>query len=407
MTPCVVYSIEHHCKPVPAPTFESALFYDGFLQGQEDSDIMHESHVIDLTPNDFQHRLLDWFDRHGRKSLPWQHDKTPYRVWVSEIMLQQTQVATVIPYYQRFMERFPDVHSLAAASQDDVLHLWTGLGYYARGRNLHKAARVVVEEHDGEFPVHSLEAMADLPGIGRSTAGAIISISTGRRAVILDGNVKRVLSRLHAVEGWPGKPKVERMLWQLAERYTPDERLPDFSQAMMDLGATLCSRGRPSCLLCPFEDVCLAHARGEERRFPESKPKKALPERQTHMLLLQDPRGCVMLEQRPPTGVWGGLWCFPQFDTPEALQAWLDAHAPQAEQEPEWKAFTHTFSHFRLTIVPQPVRCRQAAVNDAGTLWYDPVRPANVGLAAPVKTLLGHLMSASVLSNKFSEESAP
>ncbi|MFC3283263.1 A/G-specific adenine glycosylase [Litchfieldella rifensis] len=354
---------------------------------------MNEVPAIDLSPAEFQRRLLSWFDRHGRKTLPWQHDKTPYRVWVSEIMLQQTQVTTVIPYYERFMARFPDVRALAAASQDEVLHLWTGLGYYARGRNLHKAARMVVDEHGGEFPVHSLEAMAALPGIGRSTAGAIISISTGRRALILDGNVKRVLTRLHGVAGWPGRPQVERVLWRLAERYTPSERLPHYTQAMMDLGATVCSRGKPSCLLCPFEDVCTAHARGEERRFPESKPKKALPERQAVMLLLQDAQGRVLLEQRPSVGLWGGLWCFPQFDDGEALQAWLDTHAPDAEVEAGWNAFTHTFSHFRLVIIPQPARCRRApAVNDAGSLWYDPDRPANVGLASPVKALLASLV---------------
>lgn len=353
---------------------------------------MHEPHAIDLTPNEFQSRLLAWFDRYGRKNLPWQHDKTPYRIWVSEIMLQQTQVATVIPYYGRFMARFPDVHALAAASQDEVLHLWTGLGYYARGRNLHKAAQMVVEEHGGEFPVHSLDAMAALPGIGRSTAGAIISISSGRRAVILDGNVKRVLTRLHGVEGWPGRPKVERVLWELADRYTPDTRLPDYSQAMMDLGATLCSRGQPSCSLCPFADVCIAHAKGEERRFPESKPKKALPERHTRMLLLQDPQGRVLLEQRPPTGLWGGLWCFPQFEALETLRVWLDSHAPGTQLEPAWSDFTHTFSHFRLVIAPQPGHCGDiTTINETGTLWYDPDRPASVGLAAPVKELLSRL----------------
>ena len=240
----------------------------------------------------FQRRLLAWFDEHGRHDLPWQQERTPYRVWVSEIMLQQTQVATVIPYFERFMARFPDVVALAAAEQDEVLHLWTGLGYYARGRNLHKAARVVVAEHGGELPL-GLEALAALLGIGRSTAGAIVSQSSGRRAVILDGNVKRSLTRLHAVEGWPGRPAVERRLWALAEHYTPDTRLADYTQAMMDLGATLCRRGRPDCARCPFADVCVAHARGEERRFPESKPKTALPTRTTLMLLLRDERGII------------------------------------------------------------------------------------------------------------------
>ena len=272
---------------------------------------MTQAHVIDLTPEAFQSRLLGWFDRHGRKTLPWQHDKTPYRVWVSEIMLQQTQVATVIPYFERFMARFPSVAYLADAKQDEVLHLWTGLGYYARARNLHSAAQVVMAEHGGEFPVQSLDAMAALPGIGLSTAGAIISISTGRRAVILDGNVKRVLTRLHGVQGWPGRTAVHRELWRLAERYTPSERLPDYSQAMMDLGATLCTRSKPGCLICPFADVCIAHARGEEWRFPEAKPKKTLPERHTRMLLLCGDDGHVLLEQRPPSGLWGRAVVFP------------------------------------------------------------------------------------------------
>ncbi|MGM0982523.1 MAG: A/G-specific adenine glycosylase [Pseudomonadota bacterium] len=344
-----------------------------------------------LPPKRFQQRLLAWFDSHGRHDLPWQHERTPYRVWVSEIMLQQTQVATVIPYFERFMARFPDLVSLAAADLDEVLHLWTGLGYYARGRNLHKAARAVVDEHGGELPVHCLDEMAALPGIGRSTAGAIIAQSTGRRAVILDGNVKRVLTRLHALEGWPGRPAVERRLWALAGHYTPEERLVDFTQAMMDLGATLCRRGTPDCARCPFEEVCLAHARGEEKRFPESKPKKALSTRTTVMLLLQDREGRVLLEQRPSSGLWGGLWSLPQFDDVQALQAWLDARAPGSELQPAWTPFTHVFSHFRLEITPQPVRIDRLDSVGEARCWYDLTEPPSIGLAAPVKALLASL----------------
>ncbi|GAB3338711.1 A/G-specific adenine glycosylase [Chromohalobacter beijerinckii] len=350
---------------------------------------------IPLTADTFRRRIFEWFDVHGRKTLPWQFDKTPYRIWVSEIMLQQTQVATVIPYYQRFMERFPDVAALARAPQDEVLHLWTGLGYYARARNLHKAAQVVMEEHGGEFPMKSVEALSALPGIGRSTAGAIISISTGRRAPILDGNVKRVLTRLHAVEGWPGRPAVERELWALAERYTPEERLADYTQAMMDLGATLCTRSKPACLLCPFEDVCVAHARSEETRFPESKPRKALPERATLMLVLRDPLGRIFLQQRPASGLWGGLWSLPQFDDEQALRAWLDQRFPHAKRETDGEAFTHTFSHFRLQITPSPARLDElpSEIGETGALWYDAKAPASVGLAAPVKTLLNRDVS--------------
>ncbi|WP_163559741.1 A/G-specific adenine glycosylase [Halomonas sp. NO4] len=344
-----------------------------------------------LPAETFQQRLLAWFDAQGRHDLPWQRERTPYRVWISEIMLQQTQVATVIPYFERFMARFPDLATLAAADQDAVLHLWTGLGYYARGRNLHKAARQVMAEHDGELPVHSLDALAALPGIGRSTAGAIIAQSTGRRAVILDGNVKRSLARLHAVEGWPGRTAVALQLWALAEHYTPHSRLADYTQAMMDFGATLCRRGTPDCAHCPFRDVCLAHARGEARRFPESKPRKVLPTRTTRMLLLRDAAGRVLLEQRPPSGLWGGLWSLPQFDDDQALCAWLEVHAPGAALETPWATFTHVFSHFRLEITPQPAVIDGLDSVGEARRWYDPDDPDRIGLAAPVKSLLASL----------------
>ncbi|MFN2331417.1 MAG: A/G-specific adenine glycosylase [Halomonas sp.] len=344
-----------------------------------------------LSAVEFQRRLLAWFDVHGRHDLPWQHNRSPYRVWVSEIMLQQTQVATVIPYFERFMMRFPNVRALASANQDEVLHLWTGLGYYARGRNLHRAACVIVDEHGGDFPMDA-EALAALPGIGRSTAGAIIAQSSGERAVILDGNVKRSLTRLHAVEGWPGRPAVERRLWALAEHYTPQERLVDYTQAIMDLGATLCRRGTPNCGCCPFVDVCLAHARGQERRFPESKPKKALPTRTTRMLLLRDARGRVLLEQRPASGLWGGLWSLPQFDEHAKLQDWLDSHAPGSIIGPACPSFIHVFSHFRLEITPQPARVDHLDAVGETRRWYDPQNPDVIGLAAPVKSLLTGLL---------------
>ncbi|HSH48775.1 MAG TPA: A/G-specific adenine glycosylase [Halomonas sp.] len=358
-----------------------------------------------LPPTRFQQRLLEWFDRYGRHDLPWQHRRTPYRVWVSEIMLQQTQVATVIPYFERFMARFPDVAALAKAARDEVLHLWTGLGYYARGRNLHRAAQVIRDEHAGEFPVHSIDALIALPGIGRSTAGAIIAQSTGRRGVILDGNVKRVLTRLHAVEGWPGRSAVERRLWALADGYTPERRVADYTQAMMDLGATLCRRGTPDCPRCPFADVCLAHQRGEQRRFPESKPRKALPRRHTLMLMLQDRAGRVLLEQRPSSGLWGGLWSLPQFDSDAELRAWLDSHAPGAVVEPAWPAFIHVFSHFRLEITPRPVRAESTGgVSEKGR-WIDPAALDDIGLAAPVKGLLESLAPFTLRAQAATDES--
>ncbi|WP_027967657.1 A/G-specific adenine glycosylase [Halomonas halocynthiae] len=358
-----------------------------------------------LEPLHFQQRLLDWFDRHGRHDLPWQQQRTPYRVWVSEIMLQQTQVATVIPYYQRFMARFPDVAALAAASQDDVLHLWTGLGYYARGRNLHKAAQLIATQYGGEFPLDSVEVLVELPGIGRSTAGAIIAQSTGQRGIILDGNVKRVLARLHAVEGWTGRSAVERQLWLLADNYTPHQRVADYSQAMMDLGATLCRRGTPDCERCPFSDVCLANQRGEQRRFPERKPKKALPTRHTLMLILRDEAGRVLLEQRPSSGLWGGLWSLPQFDSETALRGWLDNHAPNATVERAWPVFTHVFSHFRLEITPRPARMAQAAgINEQGH-WVNPASLGEIGLAAPVKGLLESLVPFSLVAHTATNDS--
>src|SRR5690606_6541720 len=211
--------------------------------------------------DDFAQRVLVWFDQHGRKHLPWQQGITPYRVWLSEIMLQQTQVATVIPYFERFIARFPDVQSLAAAPIDDVLHLWTGLGYYARARNLHRCAQTIVRDYGGEFPA-SVAALSELPGIGRSTAGALASIAHQQRAAILDGNVKRVLARHHAIDGWPGTTQTLSQLWQFAEQHTPDKRSDHYTQAMMDLGATVCTRSKPACDHCPVADSCIAYAQG-------------------------------------------------------------------------------------------------------------------------------------------------
>lgn len=355
-----------------------------------ESDSVKGISPISLSASAFGHLTLEWFDEHGRKHLPWQQSQTPYRVWVSEIMLQQTQVATVIGYFSRFMERFPDVESLASAPIDDVLHLWTGLGYYARARNLHRAAQKVVNEYGGVFPVESVEALCELPGIGRSTAGAIISLSGNGRAPILDGNVKRVLCRVHAVEGWPGKPAVERALWHLAERYTPHQRVGDYTQAMMDLGATVCTRTNPTCLLCPYEADCLAHRYSQETAYPEPKPKKVIPTRHTHLLVLMSEEGKVLLERRPESGIWGGLWSLPQFETTSAIQAWLDTYAPRAVMDHEWQSITHVFSHFRLVMQPVPARVKQIpfGIADEGQRWVDPSDLSGFGLPAPIKTLL-------------------
>ena len=342
-----------------------------------------------MTPVQFRKAVLGWYDRHGRKDLPWQQDISPYRVWVSEIMLQQTQVSTVIPYFERFMQRFPDVAALASAPIDEVLHHWTGLGYYARARNLHKAAVQVVENFDGRFP-EDIEALTSLPGIGRSTAGAIASISMNLRAPILDGNVKRVLSRFYAIPGWPGERAVEQQLWQAAETLTPKTRLRDYAQVMMDLGATLCTRTKPRCDDCPLQRHCAAHARGEETAFPGRKPGKTLPVRQTLMLLLERDDGQLLLEQRPPSGLWGGLWSLPQVDSDSDIQAALRQRGLRAAGKTALPAFRHTFSHFHLDIQPLHLRVRaaRAVAESAAQRWVLPQRPGRLGLAAPVKKLL-------------------
>ncbi|WP_210397248.1 A/G-specific adenine glycosylase [Motiliproteus sediminis] len=340
-----------------------------------------------MTPTQFQQAVLAWFDHHGRKNLPWQHNPTPYRVWVSEVMLQQTQVATVIPYYQRFMAAFPDVVSLAAAPIDQVLHLWTGLGYYARARNLHRAAQQLVADHGGEFP-RSVAELETLPGIGRSTAGAIVALSTGQWAPILDGNVKRVLSRCFAVDGWPGQSAVLKRLWALAETHTPAQRVADYTQAMMDLGATLCTRSRPDCPRCPLQQACKANAVGEPQRFPGAKPRKVLPRRQGWLLVATDSEGGVLIEQRPPAGIWGGLWSLPQYESEAALrQAWGLSESSGEPLEP----IRHTFSHFQLELFPLRVASTQLApgeVREASQCWYRVDQPAAIGLAAPIKAFL-------------------
>lgn len=337
----------------------------------------------------FSQAVLNWYDRHGRHDLPWQQGITPYRVWVSEIMLQQTQVSTVLNYFSRFMDALPDVQALAAAPEDEVLHLWTGLGYYTRARNLQKTAKIVVEQYGGEFP-RDVEKLVDLPGIGLSTAGAIASISMGLRAPILDGNVKRVLARYTAQEGYPGEPKVAKALWASAERFTPHARVNHYTQAMMDLGATLCTRSKPSCLLCPLERGCEAHLLGQEIRYPLPKPRKALPQKRTLMPLLANDEGAILLYRRPSSGLWGGLWSLPELDSLEDLEHLADQHQLDIQTRHELSGLTHTFSHFQLAIEPWLVRVGQhgSPVAEADWLWYNLATPPRLGLAAPVKKLL-------------------
>ncbi len=344
-----------------------------------------------MSSQSFSDAVLQWYDQHGRKDLPWQHDMTPYRVWVSEIMLQQTQVATVIPYYQRFMERLPDVQALAETTADEVLHLWTGLGYYSRARNLHKTAQLVAGELSGVFPA-SVDELQQLPGIGRSTAGAIASLSMGLRAPILDGNVKRVLARYHAVEGWPGEKAVQDRLWAIAEGYTPTRRVAHYTQAMMDLGATLCTRSKPSCLLCPLQEGCTARLLGQPAAYPHSKPRKTMPVRQCLMPILANPQGEIWLERRPDSGLWGGLWCPPQLDDEEGLRQLFGKLGWRVGESQTLKPLRHTFSHFHLDIQPLLVRVEPCtAVAEQGQVWYNLRQPTRLGLAAPVKKLLAQV----------------
>jgi A/G-specific adenine glycosylase len=344
------------------------------------------------SPTHFSRRVLAWFDAHGRKDLPWQQDPSPYRVWVSEIMLQQTQVATVIPYFEAFMARFPGLADLAAASLDEVLKHWSGLGYYARARNLHRAAQQIREQHQGRFP-EAFEAVLALPGIGRSTAGAILSLSQGQRHAILDGNVKRVLARYFALSGWPGQRAVADALWQHAERLTPPRRVAHYNQAMMDLGAGVCSRSRPRCEACPLVADCAAHACGRPQAFPGKKPSKTLPVRQVQMLLLRNARGEVLLQRRPPSGIWGGLLSLPEIPVDSPVAAWTAANLGlEVGDITPWENLRHTFSHFHLDITPVAARIQThtgRVMEGEEWLWYKGSAPRG-GLPTPVARLLQH-----------------
>ncbi|MDE1168158.1 MAG: A/G-specific adenine glycosylase [Pseudomonas sp.] len=342
-----------------------------------------------MNPEQFSTAVLEWFDRNGRHDLPWQQGINPYRVWVSEIMLQQTQVSTVLNYFDRFMAALPTVQALAQAPEDEVLHLWTGLGYYTRARNLQKTAKIVVAEYGGQFP-HDVEKLVELPGIGLSTAGAIASISMGLRAPILDGNVKRVLARYTAQEGYPGEPKVAKQLWANAELYTPHARVNNYTQAMMDLGATLCTRSKPSCLLCPLEKGCQAHLLGLEIRYPIPKPRKSVPLRHTLMPMLANREGAILLYRRPSSGLWGGLWSLPELDDLSDLEHLAAQHSLEMSAPQPMDGLVHTFSHFQLAIEPWLVPVQESAhhVAEADWLWYNLATPPRLGLAAPVKKLL-------------------
>ncbi len=342
----------------------------------------------------FANAVLEWFAHSGRHHLPWQESPTPYRVWVSEIMLQQTQVSTVIPYFLNFMRQYPNVHSLAAAPLDEVLYLWTGLGYYARARNLHRCAGLISTTMAGEFP-RNVDNLCELPGIGRSTAGAILSLGAAIRAPILDGNVKRVLSRYHAIPGWPDLPAVQKQLWVIAEEATPATNFAAYTQAMMDLGATVCTRSKPMCLLCPLQDGCKARKADAVGEYPHRKPAKAIPIRYAHLLMCRTAAGEVLLERRPESGIWGGLWSFPEFTDMAQIEEFCSLRLRAGYQPPEcWPVVKHTFSHFHLQITPVCIETSaqpDMVMETQRWLWYPLDASIAVGLAAPVKELLRRL----------------
>ena len=347
---------------------------------------------------EFSSNLLKWFKTNGRHDLPWQRNINPYRVWVSEIMLQQTQVKTVVPYFERFMERFPTIDSLSLASIDQVLHLWTGLGYYARARNLHKTSIIIATELAGQFP-DTIDELVSLPGIGRSTAGAILALSMNKRASILDGNVKRVLTRFFLVHGWPEQTKVRNQLWEIADRNTPQRNFSQYTQAIMDLGATVCKRSRPECLCCPVKSECKAYNSNQIQNYPTKKPKRLMPTKEVCMYIVKNELGEILLEQRPPEGIWGALYSFP-----ENLPTSRENEKPMSSKnlcsqlaipsENCLSTIRHTFSHFHLEIQPKLVKVSKNEVKlDDSThrVWYSLKSPPTLGLAAPVKKLLAEL----------------
>ncbi|HEU4708166.1 MAG TPA: A/G-specific adenine glycosylase [Methylophilaceae bacterium] len=339
--------------------------------------------------NDLAARIVGWQKQHGRHDLPWQNTHDPYAIWVSEIMLQQTQVTSVIGYYQRFMQRFPTIAALAAAEQEEVLQYWSGLGYYSRARNLHAAAQEIVQLHNEQFP-QDIEAVVALPGIGRSTAAAITAFAFGQRRAILDGNVKRVLARHFGIEGWPGLPAIEKQMWQLTETLLPEDDIVAYTQGLMDLGATLCKRGKPDCQRCPLQETCVARRNNKTHLLPNPKPRKLLPQRDTVMLLLMSGNE-VLLEKRPPAGIWGGLWSLPETRREDdVLQICRQRYQVEASLLPALPVLKHTFSHFILDITPQPLLVNHGPLHvaETGAIWLDIEDATGAALPAPIRKLL-------------------
>lgn len=339
----------------------------------------------------FSERILKWFDLHGRHDLPWQKNRSPYRIWVAEIMLQQTQVKTVIPYYRNFLKAFPSISVLAESSLDEVLSFWAGLGYYSRARNLHQSAIAIKQNHKGKFPTRYDDVLA-LPGIGPSTAGAILAQALNQRHAILDGNVKRVLSRYHAIEGWPGHSDVSGLLWEKAEEHTPQQRVDDYTQAIMDLGATLCVRSSPVCEHCPLNGDCKAYLNNSVSLYPTKKLRKVMPVKRIQMLIIKNSSGSVLLEKRPPTGIWGGLWSLPEVAVvDDAAHFCAEQWSLKAKTEKRGDTFRHTFSHYHLDITPcwMIVDGEVDAVKEGDEIvWCDSGDLKQIGVSTPVASLL-------------------
>lgn len=338
---------------------------------------------------DFANRLIIWQKVHGRHDLPWQNTTDPYAIWVSEIMLQQTQVSAVIGYYAKFMARFPTITTLASATQDEVLQHWSGLGYYSRARNLHNAANTIMDEHSGNFP-QDFETMQTLSGIGRSTAAAIASFAFNQVQTILDGNVKRVLTRYFAITGWPGTPKIEKQLWALAERLLPRTEMVAYTQGLMDLGATLCTRSKPKCGSCPLSSSCEAYNLNLAGILPTPKPRKAIPEKQITMLILMHGNE-VLLEKRPPTGIWGGLWSFPETEATDDFAATsLEKFGMAVQIGQPLPILSHTFTHFKLHILPQPLQALKppSQAKESGQVWLSIEDAIGAAIPTPVRKIL-------------------
>jgi A/G-specific adenine glycosylase len=343
--------------------------------------------VTDHSGGSFAARIVAWQKQHGRRDLPWQNTRDAYRIWLSEIMLQQTQVSAVIPYYLRFLARFPDLGALAEASEDEVLRLWAGLGYYARARNLHRAARLVIEDLGGSFPQAHV-ALCALPGIGRSTAAAICAFAYGGRHAILDGNVKRVLARHFGMAGYPGGKRVETALWARSEALLPEREIEAYTQGLMDLGAGVCLRTAPRCGRCPVCETCVARRENRTAELPEPRPARSVPERSTTMLILQR-QGEVLLEKRPAPGIWGGLWCFPEIDAARVAEECVGRYGLEATAIAHLDQIEHGFTHFRLRITPVVVTVRpRVGAEEPGRIWLTPEDALGAAIPVPVKRLL-------------------